>query len=110
VQAIGHESDKDVRLDPMLESMKNWAQHQVVFEVLKGRFDFGQLNAAAGLDHVHSSWCEADSDLPGDGLDATSLFLCSAVNSLGLCRPSGALAGHSCRKIAYFAVELRKLG
>jgi hypothetical protein len=39
--ATGH---KDVLLDPTLELVKNWAQHQVVFEILKGRFDFDQLN------------------------------------------------------------------
>jgi hypothetical protein len=40
VQAVGHEGHKDVRLDPMLELMKNGVQRQVVLQVLKGRFDF----------------------------------------------------------------------
>jgi len=32
----GREGDRDVRLDPMLELVKNWAQHQVFFEVRRG--------------------------------------------------------------------------
>jgi hypothetical protein len=44
VQAVGHEGDKDVGLDPVLELVKNGAQRQVVLQVLKGRFDFDQLD------------------------------------------------------------------
>ena len=40
VQAVGHEGDKDVRLDPVLELVKNRTQRWVVLEVFKGRFDF----------------------------------------------------------------------
>jgi hypothetical protein len=40
VQAVGHEGHKDVRLDPVLELVKNWGATQVVLQVLKGRFDF----------------------------------------------------------------------
>jgi hypothetical protein len=43
VQAVGHEGDKDMRLDPTLELVKNGAQRQVVLQVLKGRFDFTRL-------------------------------------------------------------------
>src|ERR1700676_2283970 len=40
LQAVGQEGDKDMSLDPTLELVKNGAQRQVVFQVLKGRFDF----------------------------------------------------------------------
>ena len=51
VQAVGHEGDKDMRLDPTLELVKNGAQRQVVLQVLKGRFDIdGQdINAFSFL-------------------------------------------------------------
>jgi hypothetical protein len=39
VQAIGHESHKDVRLNPMLKLLKNGAQRQIILEVFKSRFD-----------------------------------------------------------------------
>jgi len=39
VQAIGHESHKDVRFNPMFQLVKNGAQRQIILEVLKSRFD-----------------------------------------------------------------------
>ena len=42
VQAVGHEGDKDMRLDPTLELVENGAQRQVVLQVFKGRFDFDE--------------------------------------------------------------------
>ena len=42
VQAVSHKGHKDVRLNPMLALVIDGAQHQVVLEVLKGRFDFDQ--------------------------------------------------------------------
>jgi hypothetical protein len=44
VQAVGDKGHKDVRLDPVLELVKNGTQRQVVLQVLKGRFDFDQLD------------------------------------------------------------------
>ena len=40
VQAVGDEGHKNVRLDPVLELVKNGTQRQIVLQVLKGRFDF----------------------------------------------------------------------
>jgi len=39
VEAIGHESHKDVRFNPLLQLVKNGAQRQNILEVLKSRFD-----------------------------------------------------------------------
>jgi hypothetical protein len=39
VQAIGHESHKDVRFNPMLQLVKNGAQRQIILKVLKSRLD-----------------------------------------------------------------------
>jgi hypothetical protein len=40
LQAVGQEGDKAMCFDPTLELVKNRAQRQVVFQVLKGRLDF----------------------------------------------------------------------
>ena len=37
-ESVTHERHKDVRFDPVLELVKNGAQHQAVLQVPKGRF------------------------------------------------------------------------
>src|SRR5580658_5176430 len=44
VQAVGQKGNKNVRLDPPLQGVKDRAQAQVVFEVFEGRFHLGELN------------------------------------------------------------------
>ncbi len=44
VQAVGHEVDKDVGFDAMLELMVDRAQLQIVLEVFERRLDFRELD------------------------------------------------------------------
>jgi hypothetical protein len=44
LQAVGHESDKDVRFDAMFKLMMDGAQGKIVFEVFKSRLDLDQLD------------------------------------------------------------------
>jgi hypothetical protein len=44
VETVGHKGDEEMRLNAMLELAKNGAQRQILFEVLKGRFDFDRLH------------------------------------------------------------------
>src|SRR5206468_176467 len=44
MQTIGQKGDKNMRLDPALQLMKDWAQAQIVFEVFEGAFHLRQLH------------------------------------------------------------------
>jgi hypothetical protein len=44
VQAVGHEGDKDMGFDAMLELMVDGAQLQIVLEVFERRLDLRELD------------------------------------------------------------------